>query len=99
MREIVFSKKAGKALTDLLEYLEHNWSARVKNNFISKLDKSIHLIQKDPEIFSTSDVNKKRHKCVVTRQTTIFYSFNSRRIDIVSIFDTRQDPTKIKKIK
>lgn len=57
-REVIFSKNAEKRLIDLLEYLELKWSLKVINKFISKLDKSIYIIQNEPEIFPKSQVNK-----------------------------------------
>ena len=98
-REIIFSKNAEKSLIDLLEYLELKWSIKVKDKFISKLDKSIYLIQKEPEIFTKSQINKNIYKCVLNKQITIFYRFNTEEIQILSLFDTRQNPTKINKIK
>lgn len=43
-RTIVFSKNAEKSLFELFEYLESRWSERIKNKFISNLDKVIYLI-------------------------------------------------------
>jgi plasmid stabilization system protein ParE len=56
-REIIFSKNAEKNLIDLLEYLELKWSIKVRDKFITKLDKSIYLIQEEPEIFPKSQIN------------------------------------------
>jgi plasmid stabilization system protein ParE len=97
-REIIFSKNAEKSLIDLLEYLEFKWSIKVREKFISKLDKSIYLIQNEPEIFPKSQINKNQHKCVMSKQTTIYYRYTNKKISILSLFDTRQNPSKIKKI-
>jgi plasmid stabilization system protein ParE len=96
-RTIIFSKNAEKSLFELFEYLEIKWSKKVKNKFISNLDKVIYLIQIEPEIFPKSELNKKYRKCVLSKQTTIYYKFNTKRVEIISFFDTRQDPNKIKK--
>jgi plasmid stabilization system protein ParE len=98
-REIIFSKNAEKNVIDLLEYLELKWSIKVRDKFISKLDKSIYLIQNEPEIFPKSQINKEHYRCVLSKQTTIYYKYNSKQIRILSLFDTRQNPTKINKIK
>jgi plasmid stabilization system protein ParE len=97
-REIVFSKNAEKSLIDLLEYLEFKWSIKVREKFISKLDESIYLIQNKPEIFPKSQINKNQYKCVLSKQTTIYYRYNRKEVRILSLFDTRQNPSKIKKI-
>jgi plasmid stabilization system protein ParE len=44
MRTVVLSKKASQKLEALLEYFETEWSAKVKEDFIGKLDKSLDLI-------------------------------------------------------
>ncbi len=98
-REIIFSKNAEKNLIDLLEYLELKWSIKVRDKFISKLDKSIYLIQEEPEIFPISQINKNQCRCVLSKQTIIYYKCNSKQIRILSLFYTRQNPTKINKIK
>ena len=98
-REIIFSKNAEKNLIDLLEYLELKWSIKVRDKFISKLDKSIYLIKEEPEIFPKSQINKNQYRCVLSKQTTIYYKYNSKQIRVLSLFDTRQNPIKINKIK
>ncbi|OXG09457.1 ParE-like toxin of type II ParDE toxin-antitoxin system [Flavobacterium araucananum] len=95
-RAIIFSKNAEKNLFELFGYLEIKWSKTVKNKFISNLDKVIYLIQSDPENFPKSELNR---KCILSKQTTIYYKFNTKRVDIITFFDTRQDPNKIKDIK
>ena len=96
-RTIIFSKNAEKSLLELFEYLEIKWSKKVKDKFISKLDKVIYLIQIEPEIFPKSELNKNYYKCVLSKQTAIYYKFNTKRVEIIAFFDTRQDPNKIKK--
>jgi plasmid stabilization system protein ParE len=98
MREIKISIDAQKKTKILLEYLEAKWSERVRIKFAKKLYNSMQIIRANPEIFPKSLTNKKLHKCVVTKQTTLFYNFTSKRINVVALFDTRQNPSKINKI-
>jgi len=95
MRKVYFSKRASKRLDILLKYLEFEWSLKVKKNFITKLDKSLKQIQKYPDSFQRSDLVKGLHKCVITKQTTIFYRFDNKSITIITIFDNRKDPNKL----
>jgi plasmid stabilization system protein ParE len=96
-RTIIFSKNAENKLFELLAYLEFKWSKKVKDKFILKLDKVIYLIQTEPEIFPKSEFNTKHHKCVLSKQTTIYYKFSTKEVRILAFFDTRQDPNQIKK--
>ncbi len=96
-RKIVLSKRASRKLEKLLEYLETEWSTRVRNNFIKKLDRSLQIIKEKPESSTKSDRVSGLYKCVVTKQTTVYYKFDSKKLYVVAIFDTRQDPKKLNK--
>ena len=96
-KKVVLSSTAKKKLSDLLEYLEHSWSARVKNDFIKKLDKSITKISVYPQSCPESTEVRGLYKCVVTKQTSLFYRITAEEIEVVTLFDTRQDPDKLKK--
>ena len=96
MRKIVLSKRASNRLEKLLEYLELEWSLKVKNEFIKKLDKSLTQIQKFPESCPQTDFVKGLHMFVVTKQTSIFYRFDKQTITILTIFDNRMNPNRLK---
>ena len=97
MRKVNFSETAVKNLEDIKFYLISKQSERVYENFKTKLSENISLIATNPEAFPKS--NKNIYKCVLIKQVTIFYRLNSTEIQILSLFDTRQNPTKINKIK
>lgn len=96
-RKVVLSRTAKKKLSGLFDFLVENWSRKAKSDFVKKLDKSIEIIKTQPESFPESEKKVGLRKCVVTKQTTLYYRYNSKRIDIVTIFDTRQDPGRLKK--
>ena len=95
MREIFLSIRASKKLNVLLNQLENEWSEKVKINFISKLDKSLEQIRLFPQSAEESPLKKGLHRCVITKQTTIYYRFDSKKIQVVTLFDTRMDPDKL----
>ena len=99
IRKVVISKTAEKKLDELFSYLIEKWSVKVKNEFIEKLDASIEIIKNKPEIFPESKKGKKLRKCVVTKHTTFYYRINLDRkeIEIITVFDTRQNPKKLEK--
>ncbi len=95
MSQIIFSKRSKIELQKLSKYLEREFSEKVKNNFLDEFEKTVEIIKSNPNTFPKSDRNK-YHKAVITKQTSIFYRFDVRIINIVSVFDTRQNPNKIK---
>ena len=96
-REIRLSKRAMRKLDGLLVYLEKEWSTKVKHEFVLKLDKSLKQIQELPDSFPASEKVRGLRKCVVTKQTTVFYKYSETTIDVITIFDNRQNPKSLKK--
>ena len=97
MRQIVISDFAKTKIKDILEHIENKWSESVRQKFAQKLYYCLKVIRENPEAFPKSESNKKTHKCVITKQTTIYYKFNIKRVEIIAVFDTIQDTNKIKK--
>ena len=99
MRKVIFSKRSKVQLDALLDYLEIKFSILVKEKFIISLDKVILIIHNNPDTFGKSEVNHKVRKCVISKQTTLYYRYNADEIRLLSFFDTRQNPNKVTKIK
>ena len=95
-RKVVISQQAEKKLQALFKYLLE-WSYKVKSDFIIKLDQNIQIIKEQPKSFPESDKQSGLRKCVITKQITLYYEFNDEEIQILTFFDTRQDPKKFKK--
>ena len=96
-RAIRLSGRAMKNLDSLLVYLEEEWSTKVKHDFVQKLDKSLKQIQELPDSFPESDYIRGLRKCVVTKQTTVFYKYSDTTIYVVTIFDNRQNPKSLER--
>ncbi len=67
-----------------------------KIRFFKKLDKSLKQIQKYPDSCQQTDFVKGLHMLVVTKQTSLFYRFDSKTISVVTISDNRMNPEKLK---
>lgn len=97
MRKIIISKNAIKNTLSIAEYIEVKFSQRTRNEFIEKVNKGFEVIRSNPEIFPKSEINLNLFRFVLTKQTTIYYRFNNSEIRILALFDTRQNPNKIRK--
>lgn len=80
----------------ILEYLKFEWTQKEVANFKTKLSKQLEIISKFPHLFPASRINPDLRKAVLSKQTTIFYQFKNGCIYIIYLFNTRQDPDKIK---
>jgi plasmid stabilization system protein ParE len=98
LKELIFTERSLKDIKNISEFITAKWSIRVNLMFLNKLKSNFDLLLINPEIFPPIE-QKKLSKCVVSKQTTIFYKIEKNQIIIVSVFDTRQNPLKINKIK
>jgi plasmid stabilization system protein ParE len=96
--EVYLSKLAESKLKKLSDYLLEEWSQNVKSEFLAKFTAKITQIESQPESCPKSKELGGIYKCVVTKQTTFYYRIlaDKKEIEIITLFDTRQDPDKLK---
>jgi plasmid stabilization system protein ParE len=95
-REIIWSPLAEKDFDNILNYLAKNWSQNVLNHFLNKIDIAIKQIARIPNQFPIINKNLQVRKCVVTKQNTLFNRKIEHRIEILRLYDTRQDTKNLK---
>ena len=83
-------------LEETIEYLKNNWTEKELRKFSAKLDHTIELISKSPEIFSDSYEKKGIRKAVVEKHNNLYYRIIENSIEIVSLFSNRKNPDKKK---
>lgn len=94
--KIFWSDESLKNLDSIINYLEHNWTEKEIKKFLNHLHKRIQLISKNPLIFPSTQKSRNIRKSVLNKQTSIIYRFSDNRIEILSIFDNRQNPDRLK---
>ena len=97
--KVFLSELAESKLLKLNDFLIENWSIKVRNDFIKKFTSKVMQISEQPESCPKSLVFNGIYKCVVTKQTSFYYriNFNKNEIEIITVFDSRQNPNKLKK--
>ena len=78
-----------------LESISEKWPAKELKKFVQKTENVLSNISQNPELFPRSK-RKNTRKCVVTRHTSLFYRIKQDEIELVSFWDNRQDPKKLK---
>ena len=94
--KIQWTDHAISELKETIEYLENNWTERELRTFSAKLDHTIELISKSPEIFPASFEKKNIRKAVVEKHNNLYYRINKNTVEIVSLFSNRKNPKKKK---
>ncbi len=93
---VFWSAEAIINLESILDYLQRRWTQREVDKFKNQLGKQLNLIISNPKLFPISDYNPRLRKAVLSKQTSIFYEVSENRINVVYIFDNRQDIQKLK---
>jgi plasmid stabilization system protein ParE len=93
--KVFLSPLAERKLMLLLDYLTENWSLGVKDEFLNELKRSFKQIELHPKSCQESTSIPNLYRCVVTRQTSIYYRINTEDIEIVTVIDNRQNPSNI----
>ena len=83
-------------LRNIIDYLRYKWTAREVKNFVRRLDRRLELIQLNPRLFPKTSKKKNVRRSVLTKHTTIYYEITDKLIRIVALFDSRQDPKKLR---
>jgi plasmid stabilization system protein ParE len=91
-KQIVWSPLSEGDFAKILEYLNENWDEKVANQFIDLTENILDQISINPRQFPVIYKKEKIRKCVLTKHNTMFYRDSKTQIDILRIFDTRQDP-------
>jgi plasmid stabilization system protein ParE len=78
---------------DILEYLQKNWGEKVTNEFILKLERILFLISQKPNMFRRS-TKMGIHQVLITKHNLLFYRILKNKIELLTFFDTRQNPFK-----
>jgi plasmid stabilization system protein ParE len=91
-KPIIWSPLSEKDFENILDYLDKKWGSRVASNFIELTEDLLNQITINPKQFPIFYKRKKVRKCVLTKHNTLFYRDGKTNIEILRIFDTRQDP-------
>jgi len=92
---VVWSEEAVENLSKTLHYLEENWTEKEIRKFAVKIEKLISIIEIHPDSFPEAAKSNVR-KAVLTRQVTLYYYVDNNVIYIITLFDSRQNPEKLK---
>jgi plasmid stabilization system protein ParE len=91
-KPIIWSPLSENDFENILNYLHKNWGNKVAAHFIDLTEDILNQISINPKQFPICYKRKKVRKCVLTKQNAIFYRDGKAIVEILRIFDTRQDP-------
>jgi plasmid stabilization system protein ParE len=95
-KEVIWSRIAEDDLINVTNYLISKWSKGIANNFIDLIEEFINQISKNPKYYPMINKKKRIHKCVVTKHNSLYYHEMDNKVEILRLFDNRQNPKKLR---
>lgn len=97
VRKIIWAKRAQQDRKAILLYWNDRNHSKVYSKKLNRLFiKAIEILAYYPQLGRKTDNEKARIKII--KDYFIIYEFDDIELRILSIFDTRQDPAKFKKV-
>ncbi|MBY0424876.1 MAG: type II toxin-antitoxin system RelE/ParE family toxin [Cytophagales bacterium] len=93
---VFWTKRARKNFEATLNYLSEEWGQKVTKEFYEKVEVTIESIERNPTLYPVFDLKRNIHRCVITKRITLYYRIRPGFIDLISFWDTRQHPRKLK---
>ncbi len=97
---VVWSDLAYESLYDIVAYIQGFFGKKVAIETSIRIENFVASIAQNPLIGKR--VSKRTEygeiRCILYKKNQIYYSVNEDRIDIILIWDGRQDPRKLKQL-
>lgn len=71
--KVTFTDQAAEQLTELVDYLKFEWSPKVRDNFLLKIESAVEVIAAFPFAYPFSESFPDFRRCIVTPQTSLYY--------------------------
>ena len=93
-KPIEWSPRSQKDYLNLLDNLQLKWGEKTIQKFNDRLESILELIAERPEMYPSSGKKKQVRRCVLSKQTSLYYRIKKDKIELITLFDNRQNPTK-----
>jgi plasmid stabilization system protein ParE len=90
-RSVVWSTEASDRISEIIEYLEFNWSQTEINTFLSQLAELEKRISKHPKLYPASVKKPDLRKAVISKVNSVIYKVTEESVQIVTVFDNRSN--------
>lgn len=92
--KIIYSPEVVERLFDVAAYLRYKWSNTVAENFLLIFFEKIQKLQINPEIGRIAERDNSVRSISITKHNRLYYQLSNDFIKLLSLIDTRQNPSK-----
>lgn len=94
---IIWLPQATKALAEQTKWLEENRGHRVVQRYFEQVHAAVERLRRgDLILYKLYDAKRNIRYCPVNRHTQLYYRPLEDAIELLTFFNTRQDPDKLK---
>ena len=93
--EIVWSDEANEGLDEIIEHLEKKWTDKELHNFFTRLEECLAKIKEAPQRPKNSLRKPNTKEFQHSPQTTIFYTFTDKEINILRVWANLKSPEEL----
>lgn len=97
-KPVIISPQAKQDILFTIIYLKEQWGQKTVDEFLQKLETFYRIVSINPRLFGYYNKSRKIRKYAITKQNVIYYRIRKNAIEIITAFDGRQNPAKLKKI-
>jgi plasmid stabilization system protein ParE len=94
-KPVIWSPQSEQDFSSVLDYLSQHWESKVALKFIDITEVMVRQISINPKQFPVIHKTRKIRKCVISKHNSLFYRERKDFVDILRIYDNRQDPRKL----
>jgi plasmid stabilization system protein ParE len=90
---VLYTEHSKETLTTVYEFIEERFGKKSADQFLIKTEKTIELIAEFPFMFKATSIDVNVRKCVISKQTSLFYRVTETEVHLLFFWDIRQDPS------
>ena len=91
---IRYSKRAEKEYYKLLDYIIEYFGNKKAEQVDKKISKTLNQISINPIQFPESKERRGTRRCVLSKQTTLYYRVKQNHVEVITFWTNRKNPHK-----
>lgn len=94
--EVIWTERSLKDLEKIIDYLIAIWGITVAEDFAMKVEDTEDFISNNANSGRQISKSKNIYRTRITKHNAFYYRLIDNKIEVITIFDTRQNPQKLK---
>ena len=94
--QIIWTENGVTVYKQVIDFLLQEWPINVVSDFVTNVESRIETLSVFPEIGIISLKEPDIRSIILTKHNKLYYQTSENKLEILNIFDTRQNPTKNK---